>query len=45
VAPGVDAKAQVIERLPPGVAIADRLEVMDARLFREPAMRESPNEH
>lgn len=45
VAPGIDAKAQVIERLPPGVAIADRLEVMDARLFREPAMRESPHEH
>jgi propionate CoA-transferase len=37
-APGIDLKADVLDRLPAGIAIADDLKLMDARLFRASAM-------
>ncbi|EJK81548.1 acyl CoA:acetate/3-ketoacid CoA transferase [Rhizobium sp. AP16] len=44
IAPGIDAKAHVIDRLPSGVAIADKLGQMDTRLFRPSAMKDSGHE-
>lgn len=40
VAPGIDPKADVIDRLPSGVAIADQLAEMDASLFSNSAMKD-----
>lgn len=37
-APGIDLKADVLDRLPAGIAIADDLKLMDARLFSASAM-------
>jgi propionate CoA-transferase len=39
-APGIDVRADILERLPQGVAIADRLATMDARLFTAGAMKD-----
>ncbi|GAB4069177.1 acyl CoA:acetate/3-ketoacid CoA transferase [Ancylobacter sonchi] len=41
VAPGIDPRAHVIDRLPPGVAVAERLATMDARLFSSSAMKDA----
>lgn len=43
-APGIDVKAQIIDRLPPGVAIADQLKQMDTCLFCQAAMKDFTNE-
>jgi propionate CoA-transferase len=40
VASGIDVRRDVLDRLPPGVAIADRLDAMDARLFSETPMKD-----
>ncbi|WP_271022687.1 CoA-transferase [Rhizobium sp. RCAM05973] len=45
VAPGIDARTDVIERLPAGVAIADKLALMDARLFHPSSMRDFAHEN
>ena len=39
VAPGIDVRGHVLERLPKGVAVADQLVEMDARLFASGAMK------
>ena len=39
-APGIDLKADVLDRLPEGVAIADDLSLMESRLFATSAMRD-----
>ena len=40
VAPGIDIRADIIDRLPEGVAIPDQLRTMDARLFASGAMKD-----
>ena len=40
-APGVDLKADILDRLPEGSAIADDLRLMDSRLFSTSAMRDA----
>ena len=41
VAPGIDVRRHVLDRLPPGVGVADRLGTMDARLFAPTSMKEA----
>lgn len=43
VAPGIDVRAHVLDRLPQGVAVAEKLAVMDARLFASSTMRDLPD--
>ncbi|TNC06419.1 acyl CoA:acetate/3-ketoacid CoA transferase [Methylobacterium terricola] len=41
VAPGIDPRAHVLDRLPPGIAVAEPLATMPATLFAETPMREA----
>ncbi|MCJ2071360.1 acyl CoA:acetate/3-ketoacid CoA transferase [Methylobacterium sp. J-030] len=41
VAPGIDARTHVLERLPPGIAVAEPLGTMPGKLFAERPMREA----
>ncbi len=40
-APGVDLQRHILDRLPPGIAIATELKPMDPRLFAETAMKDA----
>lgn len=40
VAPGIDIRTRVLDRLPPGVAVANHLETMDVALFAATAMKD-----
>ena len=39
IAPGIDVRRDILDRLPPGVGVADRLETMDPALFLERPMK------
>ncbi|GAC1414437.1 MAG: acyl CoA:acetate/3-ketoacid CoA transferase [Burkholderiaceae bacterium] len=40
VAPGIDVRAHILDRLPEGVAVANQLKEMDARLFSNTTMKD-----
>ena len=40
VAPGIDVRKHILDRLPEGVIVPDRLQEMDARLFADAAMKD-----
>ncbi|MGO7785627.1 acyl CoA:acetate/3-ketoacid CoA transferase, partial [Rhizobium ruizarguesonis] len=39
-APGIDLAADVLDRLPKGIAVSDQLKQMDVRLFSTHAMKD-----